>query len=207
VGRDLALNVAGAWWGEHDGPAVAPERSSLLGAIEALRRGHDDESDWRVDRVGEHKVGEELQQLGSEWHVLHAVPLGWHDGARIDHLVMGPAGVFSLHTRRRPGSDVRVTDRTIRVGARRTGHLHTTRRHGMRASGVLTAACGFDVSVRPVIVFVDLRSFEVRLQPVDVHVTTRKRLLPWLEQLPVTMDMRQIDAVYAAARLSSTWVA
>jgi hypothetical protein len=200
---DLARNVAGSA-ARAKRHLLPVDRPTLRERLAHLLHGTPDVGNWRVDLVGEHKVDQELQLLGPNWRVLHAVPVD-ERGAGIDHLLIGPAGVLSVHTKRRPGSSVLVTHRSVCVDNRRTDHLHACRRDGTRASEVLTAACGFPVTVSPVVVFVDLRSFEVARQPTDVYVTTRKRLIPWLEWLPETMDAATADAVYAAARRSSTW--
>ena len=44
--------------------------------------------------LAELAVGEALEQLGPRWDVLHDVPVG--DGS-LDHLAIGPAGVFAVH--------------------------------------------------------------------------------------------------------------
>jgi hypothetical protein len=205
VARDLAANAAGsaAAANRHLG---TNDRSHWRDRVAHLLRGKPDEQNWRVDLVGEQKVGEELQLLGPNWRVLHAVP-GGDERLGIEHLLIGPAGVVALHTRRRPGSRVVVTERSIRVDHHRTHHLHVCRRAGARAGDVLTAACGFPVTVLPVIVFVDLRSFEVDRQPDDVYVTTRKRLIPWLDWMPATMEAPAVESVFSAARSSTTWTA
>ena len=54
--------------------------------------------------------------------------------------------------------------------------------------------------------FVDLDDFTVKQMPVDVHVTTRRRLVRWLQSLPPTaIDGDAVDEIYAKARLSNTW--
>ena len=38
-----------------------------------------------------------ITQVGRKWHVIHSVPS--EKGADIDHVVIGPAGVFTLNTK------------------------------------------------------------------------------------------------------------
>ncbi|MCE0446144.1 NERD domain-containing protein [Streptomyces tricolor] len=46
-------------------------------------------------------MGRELERLASYgWHVLHGVPKS--NGGDIDHLLIGPGGVFSLNTKTHP---------------------------------------------------------------------------------------------------------
>jgi hypothetical protein len=151
-------------------------------------------------------VGRELDKLGPHWRVLHAVEVG-DRGSDIDHVVIGPAGVFTLNTKRHPGGKAWVAERAVRVNNQPTDYLRNSRHEGSRASRLLTAAHGSRIDVRPVIVFVDLDAFDVKRQPPDVHVTTRKRLVRWLEELPIVWDSATIDGVFETARVSTTWSA
>src|SRR3954464_10379487 len=59
---------------------------------------------WDEGAKGQEEVGLELLRLpAGEWLVLHDIPVG-HHGANIDHLVVGPGGVFSLNTKRLGGA-------------------------------------------------------------------------------------------------------
>ena len=61
------------------------------------------------------------------------------------------------------------------------------------------------LSVTSAIVFVDAAAFTVKQMPADVHVTTRRRLVGWLQSLPETIDETTVEAIFATARLSTTW--
>ena len=56
----------------------------------------------RRDRgaTGEEEVGELLEGLGGEWRVEHDVSLG---RGNVDHVLVGPAGVFTVETKSHPG--------------------------------------------------------------------------------------------------------
>ena len=57
----------------------------------------------RRDRgaTGEEQVGGLLEGLaGSGWHVIHDVTLGH---GNVDHILIGPAGVFTVETKSHPG--------------------------------------------------------------------------------------------------------
>ena len=49
---------------------------------------------------GERKVGAILENLSPDWHVLHGVWLGRGD---IDHVLVGPGGVFTVETKSNRG--------------------------------------------------------------------------------------------------------
>ncbi len=200
--RDLSTNVAGA--------AVRAKRDEVdteapvLNFVARVLGVKTDERSWRIGAKGEEMVARELQKLGPYWRVLHAVEVG-DRGSDIDHIVVGPAGCFTLNTKRHPGAKAWVAEREIRVNGCRTDYLRNSRHEGARASRLLSAAHGSPIDVHPVIVFVDLHEFEVKQQPPYVHVTTRKRLINWLEERPVVWDSAKIDAVFDTARLSTTW--
>jgi hypothetical protein len=98
-----------------------------------------------------------------------------------------------------------VAERAVRVNHQRTDYLRNSRYEGDRASRLLSAALGSPIKAWPVIVFVNLHKFDVKRQPSDVHVTTRKQLVGWLETLPIVWDSATIESVFDTARLSTTW--
>ena len=200
--HDHAGNVAGA--AVRAKHAEVNAQAPVKNFVARLLGVKTDERAWRVGAKGEEKVAKELAKLGPDWRVLHAVEVGTH-GSDIDHVVIGPPGVFTLNAKRHPNAKAWVGEHAVRVNGRPTHYLRNARFEAKRASKLLTAACGFGVIVRSVVVFVDLTEFDVKKQPADVHIATRRRLIPWLEPLPPSLDHDTIEAIYAKARLSSTW--
>ncbi len=164
---------------------------------------HTDERAFRVGADGEEMVGQQLAQLDDRWRVLHSVPVGDGD-IDIDHVVIGPGGVFTLNTKHHARSKVWVADRAILVGGQKTHYLRNSRHEASRATDLLTSACGFDVHVEPIIVVI-AKELTVRSQPVGVHVVPRHRIASWLERRPATLACATVDAVYDAARRDTTW--
>jgi Nuclease-related domain len=200
--RDLAANVAGAAARakRNEVNAQAPMRN-LVARVPGVKT---DERAWRVGAKGEEKVARELAKLGPEWRVLHAVEVG-ENGSDIDHIVIGPVGVFALNTKRHPGAKAWVGERMVMVNGQRTEYLRNSRFEAKRACRILSEACGRPVNVTPAVVFVDLDDFTVKEMPVDVHVTTRRRLVVWLRSLPAAIDNGTVEEIFAQARLSSEW--
>jgi hypothetical protein len=100
--RDLAMNRPGqaARRKAQELQRAAPVRSFVARLLRVLT----DERAWRVGADGEEEVGGRLRKLGNAWHVLHvlhAVPVGTN-GGDIDHVVIGPPGVFTLNTKNHP---------------------------------------------------------------------------------------------------------
>ena len=133
-----------------DRRAQAPIRT----AVRRLFDMKTDERAWRVGAEGEALVGARLEKLSKRgWHVLHAVQVG-NRGSDIDHVVIGPGGVFTLNTKRRPRANVWVGERAIQVNGQPTPYLRNSRHEAERAGRLLSEALGFPVPVRPVLVFV-----------------------------------------------------
>jgi len=167
-------DLSDQWWAEY---TKTPE-------IDARAR--------RNAAKGEKKIGRELAWLGDEWHVLHVVESGVRD-VDIDHVLIGPAGVFTLTTRRLRNSKVLVDGSTVLVDGCPQDHLVVSRRDAHRVELMLSDACGRPVQVRAVVVFVDLDELTVQQKTTDVHVMTGRQLLPWLKSLPETTDFSTIE--------------
>jgi Nuclease-related domain len=163
-----------------------------------------EERSWRVGAKGEEKIAHELNKLGAEWRVLHAVEVGVR-GSDIDHVVIGPPGVITLNTKRHPDGKVWVGERSVMVNGFRTDYLRNSRHEASRASRLLTSAHGHTVEVIAAIVFVDLVDFVVKQMPTDLYVTTKRKLLRWLESMPATMSTDQVESVFTIARRATTW--
>ncbi len=199
---DLASHLAG-------GAARAKrdeinKQAPILHLAARLLGVHTQERSWRIGTKGELKVGRELERLPATWHTLHAVPVG-ERGSDIDHVVIGPAGVFTLNTKRHAQARAWVSERLVMVNGQSTQYIRNSRLEAKRATDALTDSCGFAVDASAVIVFVDLSDIKIRQQPHDVHVTTRHRLHHWLLSLPHRMTQPEVEAIYQRARNANTW--
>jgi hypothetical protein len=103
---------------------------------------------WYKGALGEIAVGRILEQLGPEWLVLHGIPVG-KGSSDIDHLLIGPAGVFTVNTKNHSGQAVWVAGRTFIVAGKKTRHLYNAAFEASRASKLLSAAVGAAVDVTP----------------------------------------------------------
>ncbi len=180
-------------------------QAPVLNAVARVLGVKTDERNWRVGAKGEEKVGKELSTLAKGWRVVHAVPVS-EAGTDIDHVVIGPAGVFTLNSKRHPDGKVSVYDRALWVNGFKVDYLQKARSEARRATKLLTAACGFDVNVRSAIVFVDLADIKEKGQPEDVIVTTRLRLIRLLQNLPACLSPEQVAHIHHHACDSTTWL-
>jgi len=134
---------------------------------------------------GRRRSPPKLAKLGHEWHVLHAVPMGTR-GADIDHVVIGPAGVFTLNAIYRPEATVWVGGDTLTVNGRRQPYIPRARTEAHRASGILTAALGQTVPVFGIVALAGPTQLTIKQAGVDVAVVGRHQLADFLRTLPRT---------------------
>jgi hypothetical protein len=164
---------------------------------------HTDERAWRTGADGEKKVASRLETLGKGWHVLHAVPVGDRN-SDIDHVVIGPPGVFTLNTKNHSGARVWVAERSFLVNGQKTDYLLNSRFEAERAAKLLSAACGFGIAVEPIIVVL-AADLVIKSQPPDVHVVARRRIANWLLRRPPVLHPQVVEELYRHARREPTW--
>src|SRR5687767_11173747 len=92
---------------------------------------------WYRGALGEAAVGRLLDKLPDGWAVLHAVPVGKGD-SDIDHVVIGPGGVFTINTKNHSGQKVWVAGRTFMVNGQKQLHLRNAVHEAQRASRLLS---------------------------------------------------------------------
>jgi hypothetical protein len=154
--------------------------------------------------VGEIEVGESLDRLGPEWVVLHALPVG-ADAADIDHLVIGPAGVFIVSTKNHTGLNVWASQRTFMVAGVRYQHIRNMEYEMGRAERMLTAAAGGPVEVAGILAVVAAKSLVVRERHRDVAVLGASHVVPWLLKHREVLTPAEVSHIGTAAALASTW--
>ena len=122
----------------------------------------------------------------------------------LDHIVIGPGGVFTLAAERHSGSRVWVGS-TLWIDGQRTARAALSRREASRVAHLLGDACGFDVPVVGLVVSVDARAFTLTSQPRDVFVVERKHLASWLLDRGEIIPDEVLAHVHDVARRRSTW--
>lgn len=154
--------------------------------------------------LGELVVGDTLDHLGPEWDVLHVIPVAGNQ-EEIDHLVIGPPGVFSIATENFPGEDIWVGGEILLVGNRHDDGIPKAKRIALTASSILSEASGRPVVVEPILVVVNPRKLILREQPAGLIVISSKQLLRWLTKLERTMFGDDVAAVSDVADRNTTW--
>lgn len=167
-----------------------------------------DERAWRKGAEGEEAVGSRLNRLIKDgWFVLHSVPVG-NEGSDIDHVVIGEGGVYTINTKNHPGKKIWVAPHQIRVDGIVEPYLRNSTFEGKRASHLLSAEVGWEVPVKPVLVFLTGTFFPnvvVKKMPDDVMILDRTDIPKALLRAQKRLTREQALQVYEAARRSTTW--
>lgn len=159
---------------------------------------------WYQGALGERAVGRRLAALGPDWRVLHAVPVG-EKGSDIDHVVIGPTGVYTLNTKHHAGQAIWTAKGTFMVNGVRQPHVRNAEHEATRAAKLLAAAVCHQVTVDAAIVVVGARRLTVKEKHRSVTVLTSDQLLRWLTRRPVVLTADHVAILAAAAAQPSTW--
>ena len=165
-----------------------------------------DARSWYRGALGELQVARTLAALPDTWTVLHHSPAALEDASPIDHVVIGPAGVFTIATKNHAGQRVWVDDERILVNGHRTNHIADARHEAAHLSRVLGA--GDDGPVTPILTIVDPATLIVdRKRSSRVLVIPAHRLARTLLRLPRTASDAAVAALVLRAELGGTWTA
>ena len=128
---------------------------------------------------GERKVAEVLDDLRSSgYRTIHDIPA---KGYNIDHVLVGPAGVFAIETKLRSGYgeiEFRNGEGLFVGGHKEEGDpLHQARSNAADVNRLLKENCGQHFWVKPILIFVGDWKVKNRWQTTDVRVFTIPDLL------------------------------
>lgn len=226
LGADIERTGPGAAVEQHDDWAIridqrylnneagagarAKEREHAAGKrrgrrlVERLLDTRTDERAWRRGAQGEERVADALSGLDGRWAVVHDLTIG-RRGANLDHLVIGPPGVFVLNTKNLTGT-VTIHERSVRQNGHRTTFVPGLAREVTVVGERLSAAVGRPVPVSGALVLMGCR-IEVR-RPLDgIAVLTPPQVVQWLRSLPAdVLEPGQVLELERAARTPHTWL-
>lgn len=159
---------------------------------------------WTRGAQGEEMVAARLaKKLDDRWRVIHDLTIGTR-GANLDHLVIGPAGLFVLNTKNLRGK-LTVLDRAVLHNGQNHQMLPKARNEATKVSQRLTTAIGRPVHARAVIVLTGPAELTVRGTPPDVRILGYLRLPKWLTSLPMQLRAGEVLSLERAARDPATW--
>jgi hypothetical protein len=179
-------------------------RPSLVKRVFGMSPLNGESRKWYSGAVTELRVADELAKLGPDWVVLHGVPVG-ERGQTIEHLLIGPAGVFAVGLVHEQDGAIDVHDEQLFVNGAARPHIWMSRDIATEASVRLTRAAGTNVSVQGLLVTLGSRSLTVHSEPDDVGVTSARTLHKRLTGLPGRLDAGQVAALAEVASSAATW--
>ncbi|APU42182.1 MULTISPECIES: nuclease-related domain-containing protein [unclassified Streptomyces] len=154
----------------------------------------------RQDLTAQQRMGEAFDALEPDgWRTLHRVPLPGF--GHIDHLVIGPAGIFCVRTV--PGRRQRamVGDLLLTVGrAEPRPDPRWIRGAAARATALLAA------HVTPALALVDASRLETAPTVRDIRILQPPSATPDLVASPTVLEPPDADALFAQARDVRTWM-
>jgi hypothetical protein len=175
MGQFVRVSVAAAGQGAGKrmgaGDSARAEADRVRAKIERLQR-------YLVDQErgadGEQRTAEVLARLGRDWVVFHDLRWPGRYRANIDHVVIGPTGVYVIDSKNWSG-DVRVTDTLRQNGHRRDNAISGATDAALAVAGLLGP---FADLVKPVVGLVGQTRLVARVDEV---------LVCSLDTLPATL--------------------
>lgn len=157
--------------------------------IERLQRAA---TAWEAGAAGEQATGQTLAQLDSTaWRVLHDVRWPGRARANIDHVVIGPPGVFVIDSKNWSGR-VAVTDGVLR----QNGRPRESAVVGVAEAGIAILELAPDVPVHPVLCLV--RDEPAQGWVRDVMLCSTVNLLALITSRPAALTTDEVRRVSAA---------
>jgi hypothetical protein len=159
---------------------------------------------WYLGALGEIVVAEKLEQLGDEWRVINGVPAG-AAGSDIDHVVVGPSGVFTINTRAHASRKVWAAGQALHINGFMSDYVGNAQDEAARASRLLTSAVGRPVVVTPFIVMVGISEMNYGLRRPDVDTVTSRGILRNLRNRKPVLTPNEVVEIADVAGRRGTW--
>ena len=185
---------------------AAPPRSRFASLV-GLSPLSAESRPWFEAAESEIRVGETLAELGEEWLVFHALPVG-AEGSRIehiDHIAIGKSGVYIIDTTNHAGQTVWASQRAFLVSGIRHPYIRNMEYEMGRTERLLGSAAGISVEVSGILAVVAAKSITVRDRHRDVTVLEVGAVTPWLRARPIVLTAEDVCTIGGVAALESTW--
>lgn len=160
---------------------------------------------WYAGAIGERAVAARLTGLPEGWTVLHSLPVG-RNGADIDHLVVGPGGVFTVNTKHHVDASVWVAGRTVLVNGSSRPILQKAEAEGRRVDRIVAPVLADPPAVRPIIAVVGAKRLRVRRAPRVVTVLRAEHLPRFLLAQPDRLSADEVRALVARFEDPGAWL-
>ena len=146
---------------------------------------------------GELRVAEILDDLRSfGYRVFHDLP---GEGYNVDHVVVGPAGVFAIETKFRSGrGEIEFrNDEGLFVGGRKEENdpLLQARRNAKDVNQIINENCRIDQWVKPLVIFVGEWKIKSRWRDTDARVLSTDQIVDYFDRQQPVLVRREIDLI------------
>ena len=159
---------------------------------------------WYRGALGEIAIGRVLATLPPEWTTFHALPFGTQ-GADIDHLVIGPGGIFTINTKNHSGKAVWVGGGTLMVSGQKQPHIRNAEFEAARVTTLLQQRMPRLPDAQPVVAVHAPKSLTIRTPPKTVRVVASTGLRRWLLKRPHQIDPPDLLQLAALIEKPDTW--
>ena len=171
-----------------------PPRSRLARTLGASPLDANELS-WLRAAQGEMIVGDILARLPNGYSVYHSLPIR-NTAIWVDHLVLGPGGIFSINSK----------PRSIPIGDHAVPYLRDAQFESAQITALLAAAMPATTVVQPVIVLVNPHKILLARKPDAVTVIDSPRLRRWLVGRRQVFSPQQQAALAAIIDDPTTWL-
>jgi len=161
---------------------------------------------WYRGAQGEVFVGKVLGQLPPEWTVFHALPVG-KAGADIDHLVLGPGGIFAINTKHHGGKRIWVAEKGFMVSGQKQPYIRNSEFEAARVTKILHERMPHLPLARAVLALVRPGSITIKKKPATVKVLDAVTLRRWLLKQPQVLTETHLVELATFVDSPSTWSA
>jgi hypothetical protein len=159
---------------------------------------------WRRGAEGEERVAAHLATLGEAWAVIHDLTIG-RKGANLDHLIIGPAGVFALNTKNLTGK-LTVYEHAILQNGHKTAFVPAALREARIVQQRLSEAAGREIRAWSVLVVMGCEVV-VKKPLANLTLVGARDLPRWLGKLPDgVLPPGQVLELERLARTPGTWL-
>ena len=164
----------------------------------------DESVSWYLGALGEIAVGEILATLPPEWTSFHALPIGTK-GSDVDHIVIGPGGVFTINTKHHAGKRVWVGRRTVMVSGHKQPYIRNSEHEAGRVTKLLRERMPLLPAAQPVLALVSPQSLTIKTKPEQVKVVADTGLRRWLLKRPSVLEAVELGRLAAIIDDPATW--
>ena len=202
---------------------TTPGRFSGQSVVEELLRQHEDRPtrsrlarafgaspldsnglSWLRAAQAEMIVGDILDRLPGNYSVYHSLPIP-NTAFAVDHLVVGPGGVFSVNAKNHWDRDLAGSPRSLPIGGYPMPYLRDVAFESAQITTLLATELPPLTAVRPVIALVNPHKIRLARKPDSVTVIDSPRLRRWIAGQPRTITPEQQLAIVALVDDPATW--